>query len=254
VPTPFYHLWVAEDLLQHPDLPDEILKRLGQQRSAFMLGSTAPDVQTISGQPRRVTHFFELPVLPTSPQPWQVMLATYPHLAQVGKLPEPQVAFLAGYLCHLRADWLWIKGIFTPAFGLGVNWLSFKQRLYLHNVLRAYLDQQILPALPPTTADYLSHTIPQDWLPFVKDRYLCQWRDWLAEQLCPGCEPQTVTVFAARHGLPVEDFHRLLDSEERLDEEIFTHLPRMRLDDYKKQMVDANVRLLKSYLTGQAID
>lgn len=254
MPTPFYHLWVAEELLQHPDLPAEIHELLGQQRAAFMLGNTAPDVQTISGQLRVATHFFDLPILPDSPHAWQLMLASYPRLAQADRLPAPQAAFLVGYLCHLQADWLWITDIFTPIFGPGVNWLTFKQRLYLHNVLRAYLDRQILPDLLPATGDYLSHATPQDWLPFVEDRHLCQWRDWLAEQLCPGCEPQTVTVFAVRHGLPEEDFYLLLASEEKLEEEIFTHLPRRRLGDYRNRLVEANLYLLASYLTGQAVD
>jgi hypothetical protein len=253
VPTPFYHLWLTEDLLQHSDLPAEIHELLEQQRAAFLLGNTAPDVQTISGQPRLATHFFSLPILPGSPYAWQAMLASYPLLAQPDRLPAPQAAFLAGYLCHLQADWYWITDIFAPVFGSGAKWLAFKQRLYLHNVLRAHLDRHIFSDLTPATGDYLSHALPQDWLPFVEDRHLCQWRDWLAEQLCPGCEPQTVTVFAARHGLPEEDFNLLLASEERLEEEIFSHLPRGRLEDYRKRLVAANICLLTSYITGQNV-
>ncbi len=254
MPTPFYHLWVAEDLLLHPDLPAEFQERLGLQRSAFLLGSTAPDVQTISGQSRQATHFFTLPIFSHSKPAWEKMLDVHPELTQTDRLSDSRIAFLAGYLCHLQADWLWITNIFTPVFGPRSDWLTFKNRLYLHNVLRSYLDLELQPDLSPSLSDDLLNAIPQDWLPFVDDRHLCQWRDLLVGQLCSGCESQTVAVFATRQGLPVEDFYYMLDSEERMDEEVFVHLPRHRLNEYRDKVVEANVHLMLEKLVWPAGD
>ena len=151
VPTPFYHLSLADDLLQYPSMPEPIRQLLRTYRGEFLFGSTAPDVQVVTGQPREATHFFDLPIQPGDRTAWEVFLTTYPALADAARLPASQSAFLSGYLCHLQADWLWVKQLFTPVFGPHCAWGTFRQRLYYHNVLRAYLDLQILPGLPTGT-------------------------------------------------------------------------------------------------------
>lgn len=250
MPTPFYHIQVAEELLQHPDLPFPLRKWLQRQRPAFLFGNTAPDVQTISGQPRQATHFFDLPLRTNDPRPWERLLAEYPQLSEPLRLPPVQAAFLAGYLCHLLADWLWIDRIFAPVFGPDSTWLSFGPRLFLHNVLRVYLDQQILAVIPNGTGSVLSWVVPHDWLPFVLDRHLIAWRDLLAAQLRPGAQIQTVEVFATRQGIAPEHFYNLLASEERLEEEIFSRLPRQNLEEYRLGLISESASLLQAYLAG----
>ena len=215
-----------------------------------MLGNTAPDVQTISGQERQVTHFFDLPILSGMQTAWHRMLALYPYLARPAGLSPAHAAFLAGYLCHLQADWLWVVEIFSPVFGPACSWDTFHKRLYLHNVLRAHLDQQILNTLDVSAGEYLSRVNPTGWLPFVEDGFLGQWRDWLAQQLHPGSKVQTVEVFAARQGVSPEEYYQLLNSEEKLDAEIFARLPRQNLDTYRSRLVKENLRLLQTYLNG----
>ena len=120
------------------------------------------------------------------------MLELHPHLALPYRLPASQVAFLAGYLCHLQADWLWIKEIYAPVFGPGRSWGTFHHRLYLHNVLRSYLDRKILLELLPDTQACLADVQPKDWLPFATDDALRTWRNLLSPQLLPGAPVQTV--------------------------------------------------------------
>lgn len=248
MPTPFYHLSVAEDLLKRPDLPAGIRSSLEAERGAFLFGNTAPDVQVISRQPRQDTHFFDLPLRSAARPPWQQILKAYPSLAEVRQMPPAQVAFLAGYLCHLQADWLWVKDIFVPVFGLRSPWGTFPQRLYLHNVLRAYVDRQILPGLTNGTCTSLAEATPRGWLPFVEDEHLRQWRDSLVGQLRPQASIQTVEVFAARQGIPPVEFYRLLDSEEEMERQVFARIPRRSLDEYRRILIDENVELLKAYL------
>jgi hypothetical protein len=248
VPTPFYHLSVAEDLLQRPDLPSGVREFLNHHRPEFLFGNTAPDVQTISGQPRPVTHFFDLPILPGASTAWEAILAAHPLLAEPGLLNEGQAAFLAGYLCHLQADWIWVLDIFVPVFGPWSTWQTLKQRLYLHNVLRAYLDRQILDGLQSQIDGELEAVRPFHWLPFVEDSHLVEWRTLLARQLHPGAVTQTVEVFAARQGIDPQKFYRLLESEDRLEREIFSKLPRQELDLYRQRLIEENVRLLSQYL------
>lgn len=250
MPTPFYHLAVAETLLHHPGLPGNVRTLLTDQRGAFLFGNTAPDVQVVSGQERQATHFFTVPIQPGSPPPWSKLLSTHPALAHPAALPAAQGAFLAGYLCHLQADWSWILSIFSPVFGPDCSWGTFPERLYLHNVLRSYLDMQVLAELPPSTARRLKQISPNGWLPFVEDQYLLEWRDYLAQQLEPGAAARTVEVFAARQGISPEEFYQLLESEQRMDQQVFSRLPRRSLKVYRRQLIELNLKTLEAFFGG----
>ena len=250
MPTPFYHLSLAEEILAETSaLPEPTHALLAEHRADFLLGNTAPDVQVISGQPRKATHFFTLPLRLNEQVPWVQMLAVHPVLACFRQLPEAQAAFIAGYLCHLQADYDWVRDIFVPVFGQKSGWESFSRRLYLHNVLRAYLDREILPGLADGTCSHLSTAAPDGWLPFVRDSELYQWRDFLTDQLKPGAQVQTVEVFAARQGISPDEYYSLLNSHERMDQEVFSHLPRQQLGAYHQHILEENLSLLASYLS-----
>jgi hypothetical protein len=224
MPTPFYHLSLAEDLLKYPALREEVRHFLLDSICIFLFGNTAPDVQVVSGQPRLATHFFDLPIQENAALAWELMTSEYPSLAQAERLSKQQAAFVAGYLCHLQADWMWVKDIFSPVFGPRCSWGSFSERLYLHNVLRAYLDVRILPELRSGMDSCLQQAEPNGWLPFVDDRHLIEWRNKLFPQLQPGAATQTVEVFSTRGGISAPEFSALLESEERMQQEVFGHL------------------------------
>ena len=194
MPTPFTHLAVAAELAASGALPPEVAGAW----PAFLLGNIAPDVQVLSGQPREATHFFPVP-LNSAPPAEEVLFAQHPGLARLGALPPAQAVFVAGYLAHLVFDQLWVRMIFEPVFGPEQTWgEGFKERLYLHNVLRAHWDAQDLARLTPATAADLAAAAPREWLPFVADADLAGWRDLVAEQLAESGTSRTVEVFAAR--------------------------------------------------------
>jgi hypothetical protein len=248
VPTPFYHLSIAQDLIAHPELSPAVRSLLREQVGPFLLGNTAPDVQVISGQSRWATHFFSIPIKSGAQVPWDRLLGEYPGLIHSIDSQPAKAAFIAGYLCHLQADWLWVLDIFLPVFGPYQSWEDFSTRLYLHNVLRSYLDQVVVQSLSSGVIIDLQPTQTSRWLPFVKDVHLNQWRDYLVYQLQPGRQVQTVEVFAARHGIDAREFYKLTQSEARMEEQVFSRLPRQQLGDYRRQLVAQNVNLLQDYL------
>ena len=79
MPTPFTHLAAAKEFLELPGLSPEVRQSLQAELPAFLLGNIAPDVQTISGQPREATHFFPVP-LGRAPPAGERLLAEYPAL------------------------------------------------------------------------------------------------------------------------------------------------------------------------------
>lgn len=248
VPTPFYHLNVASEVLNHTSLQKSSRDLLRRHYGPFLFGNTAPDVQTISGQARIETHFFDLPLKRNAAPPWKVLFTRHPQLSVAENLVPAQAAFLAGYLCHLQADWMWVLDIFVPIFGLRGSWGSFPERLYLHNVLRAYLDNQILPSLRNGVATNLIGTKPGDWLPFVTMESLVNWHAFLADQLQPGADIKTIDVFAARQGIKPEVYSQLISSEARMEREVFIHMPRENLERYRDSVILENTKLMNKFL------
>jgi len=248
VPTPFYHLWIAQDLLEHPALSWEMRRFLLQNRPAFLFGHAAPDVQVVSGQSRQETHFFTTPLRAGQPEAVDAMLGTYNQLDFSYQMPADQAAFLVGYLCHLQADWLWVRQVFDPIFGAKASWGRIADRLYIHNVLRAYQDRRVLDHIQQDVGACLELAVPHRWLPFVEDRFLAQWRDYLYPQLKPDAVVQTVEVFSARQGIPAEDYYNLLDSQERMQAEVFIHLSPQQMEAYRSQLLLESVQLIRRYL------
>jgi len=248
VPTPFYHLDLAEKLLSHGALDPTLRERLRGSQSAFLLGNTAPDYVTLAGLPRETSHFFDVPIHRSQPA-HRRLLEFFPELSAPIRLPDDQAAFLAGYLAHLWLDQAWIIGVFEPIFGPDVHRDSFQQRLLDHNLLRAHLDRGARRHLPDGLAKDLADAEPNDWLPFADNRALANWRDHLAEQLLPGGHSLTVEVFAHRHGISPADFTQQLDSLPVMSEAVFKYLPSELLSKLQEMWLDRSIELVNDYLS-----
>ena len=241
MPTPFTHLAVAAELLAAGDLPLAVTANL----PAFLLGNIAPDVQVLSGQTREATHFFPVP-LDGAPPAYRRRFERYPALVPLSALPAPQAAFVAGYLAHLVFDQRWVGDILEPFFGPNQTWETFKDRLYLHNVLRAHWDALDLARLSPATAVDLAAAQPAGWLPFVEDRYLVDWRDLVAGQLGATGASRTVEVFAERMRADPVAFAALLASPDELERRLFCHLAPGALDDYRAASLADSLEVIQT--------
>lgn len=253
MPTPFYHLSIALELQNNPAVKDDIRTALGQYSSDFLFGNTAPDVQSITDQPRQATHFFSIPALDKIPA-WQHMLTDYPDLSQFSRISPNQAVFLIGYICHLEADQKWIQDIFIPHFGPDADWKDFRERLYFHNVLRVYLDNQVLSELPEDIGDKVAKCLPNNWLPFSSQEDLLKWQTYLSDQLEPGAESKTAQVFAERHNLPATEFSEIMTSEEAMQENVFAYLPKNDVINYRRQLIEDNVELINQHIYSIEVD
>jgi hypothetical protein len=251
LPTPVEHLTIAERILKSPTLPEAMRFRLGHDntvRGAFFFGHIAPDVQVVSLQPREVTHFFALP--PTNRRPaYTEMLAAHPRLAQPSSLPPAQAAFLTGYLSHLLLDEYWVRDIFFPIFGPQQTWGERRERLLLHNVLRAWLDRRNLPYVRDHIENFLRQAEPKDWLPFATDADLSRWRDLVADQFEPGAEIRTIEIFANRARIPDTEFLALLEPGV-MEERIFSQIALTELDRFYERALVYTLDLTVRYLDG----
>ncbi|HLF00960.1 MAG TPA: zinc dependent phospholipase C family protein [Anaerolineales bacterium] len=245
MPTPFYHLNLICDLCEMSGFP----RLLRDEWPAFCFGNIAPDAQTLTQQARAATHFFEVPMRDLTPA-WREMFRQYPALARPAQMPPAQAAFLAGYLCHLGLDQLWIARIFEPVFGPEAGWETFSQRLFLHNTLRIHLDRLDVPKLRAGMGHTLQQAAPSGWLPFLADDDLRRWRDFVADQLIDGAISQTVEVFAARMSLAPTEFESLLQSPTAMQAQIFDRLPLEQLAVFREQGLADSRAVLAEYLTA----
>jgi hypothetical protein len=228
MPTPFTHLLIARQMLDSPDLP----AALRQEAPAFCLGNVAPDVQNITGEDRASTHFFTVPL--GGQEAVAAMLSDYPTLARRAQLAAPRAAFIAGYLAHLELDEFWIAEVFEPYFGGALAWGTFRERLYLHNALRALWDQEDLARLPASTADCLRAAAPDRWLPFGSDAALREWRDFLAAQI-EQRQTSVVEVFAQRMRANADEFAALVSSPEEMRERVLRRVPPEVLERFRER-------------------
>jgi hypothetical protein len=249
MPTPIQHLVIAQDIVADSALPPAARELLAAQRGAFLFGAIAPDVQSVSGQPREATHFFTMP--PTDSRPaHQAMLAAHPSLSRAAKLVPAQAAFIAGYIQHLTLDELWIAQVFGPYFGPRAEWGTFHERLLIHNVLRTWLDRRDGARLEGDAGDALAQAEPREWLPFVSDGHLRAWRDEIAAQLKPGAPIHTVKVFAARLNVSPAEFRDMLDSPDEMERRVFAHLAPGCIAHFYSDAFAESIHRIEAYLGG----
>jgi hypothetical protein len=142
-----------------------------------------------------------------------------------------------------------VAEIFEPVFGPDQPWGSFRERLYLHNVLRAHWDAADLARLAPATAEQLGASRPAGWLPFVRDQHLQAWRDLVAGQLRPGAA-RTVEVFAERMNTDPRVLAELLASPDELQRRVLVHLAPGALTRYRATAVGSAAQVLGAYWRG----
>ena len=60
-------------------------------------------------------------------------------------------------------------------------------------------------------------------------------------------------VFASRSGVSTEAFSDILNSESRLEKEVFSIVPPEVLVEYRQELILENIKLLKTYLNFVAV-
>jgi hypothetical protein len=215
MPTPFQHLVYAREVLDNALLSEKIRQQMHSHMSAYLLGNTAVDVQSITGQPRFETHFYHVHGV-TAARASDTLLATHPHLADPERLHPAHAAFVSGYLVHLAWDECWLRDVFRPFYMESALWPDRLTRNIHHNALRVLVDRQAEAVLRawPDVVPLLRSAQPDHWLPFVDNEALCQWRDWLVTQLADPAAVQTAQVFAERMGVSLQHLEAVIHAVE----------------------------------------
>ncbi len=218
MPTPFSHLLITQRLLHDSQVTPRTQALIHDHEAAFLLGGIVADAK-VPGKSRAHTHFYHY-TLPMPDHPWLEMMRQYPTLGDVDS-PARQ-AFLAGYVAHLAADEYWSRHMLGPHFA-GGNWGDDKRdRFFSLHLLLIHMDERDEAKLTPHTVETLREATPNDWLPFMPDSVICEWRDFIADQI--DGDSQTIDIFAGRIGASPQRLAQLAHTEMMLHERLWQHI------------------------------
>lgn len=215
---------------------------LNAERPAFLLGSVAADAHP-QGSKREDTHFYAYDK-PMPESPWHVMLRRYPSLQPAHSLAHR--AFMAGYVAHLAMDEIWTMHMLGPYFVQG-DWATGKFRFLMLHALLITMDERDLDSLEPWQYPALAAAQPDDWLPFIPDAALADWRDFIAAQIRPGGESQTLQVFGARINKTPDELRQVLASPDQMHL-LWQNVTPQILADIEAQMYDHAREQMRLYL------
>ena len=135
-------------------------------------------------------------------------------------------------------------------FGKGVDWGEFRERLFLHNVLRTFLDQRDYDRLPSDIDQKFTLNLSTtQWVPFVDNKDLYRWYKFLLEQLTDGLSSRTIEVFAARMGVEPKDFEEILLDDALMEKKIFSRMSQISLDEFRQRALDNIIVMLNDYFS-----
>ena len=223
MPTPFMHLAFAQRVSVDEMLPSVARELITEEWGAFLLGNIAPDARVSSGIHRADTHFFEYePVIAIPPA--TVMLTRFPELARASVNSEARAVFVAGYAAHLAMDEIWCIELLFPHFMR--PWDDQFSSFRMLHMLLGYLDERDYQSLPMAVQHAaLSVATPDDWLPFIPDSALIEWRNLIAGQMPPAGISQTLEILSQRIRSSADDMRSFITDPEKMALHLWRNVP-----------------------------
>jgi len=172
------------NLPMHIHLANTVAEQLGRgyvfdHKGAYYLGSTAPDIRAMTRWPREQTHFAPLSVEQVGTGT-KTMFSLHPELRE--DMSPASQAFLAGYVCHLAADEVWITSVFRRHFDTAEDSRLTNDQVEANiwdRAMQLDMDRQALPQLSgcANPENWLSCSDHDVSMPFFEDGLLTEWKD-----------------------------------------------------------------------------
>jgi hypothetical protein len=232
MPTPFTHLEIASRLLCDPLIPEGMRKAFHTYEPTFLLGSICADAK-VPRKDREWTHFYVY-TRAIEEHPWRLMTKKYPSLME--PLDEEHRVFVAAYVAHLATDEYWSIHMLKPHFGDAEWGNNIRWRFFVLNLLMIYLDERDLRTLTSDQAQVMKRCKPRDWLPFIPDNVLMEWRDFVGNQI-PDAS-LTLEVLSERVDKTVEELRFLVDSPAKMTAYLWKNVSPEALAEIEKGMYD----------------
>ncbi|HYM16901.1 MAG TPA: hypothetical protein VEZ14_15235 [Dehalococcoidia bacterium] len=188
------HLTIARDLaidLRSPVVDD--------QRGAYYLGATTPDIRALTRWDRERTHFFRLDEFGDQSGVHR-LFEQQPALRDAAALDAPTAAFMAGYISHLVLDEDYICEIYRPLFGersplAGDAMADVMDKTLQWDIERADCEDAVKTA---EIRAALAEAAVALNVEFIARETLAQWRDISAQTLAAQPSVDRLVRFLAR--------------------------------------------------------
>ncbi|MBZ0310662.1 MAG: hypothetical protein K8I82_31680, partial [Anaerolineae bacterium] len=94
----------------------------------------------------------------------------------------------------------------------------------------------------------LDTAAPENWIAVIPDVSLVEWRNLIARQICLECHSQTVAVLGRRIDIGEAGLRDILESDHRMQDELWQYVPRSAISEVEIQMYDAMKLWVEKYM------
>ena len=244
------HIYLANQVAEQLDR-SYVYDHLG----SYFLGSTTPDIRAMTKWPREQTHFAPLSVEEVGTGT-RTMFRLHPELSQD---PSPATrAFLAGYVCHLAADEVWITSVFRPHFDTTLEDSRVTDDEVEANIwdraLQLDMDRQTLPSLNGETQpqEVLACSDQDVSMPFLEEGLITEWKE--SVQRFMGWEFTWDRLKRALNRLYRDDedvqrnVERFLEGMPRSLERVYELVPEAEVTAYQQRAMAATIEQVREFV------
>jgi hypothetical protein len=132
-----------------------------------------------------------------------------------------------------------------PHFASG-NWGEDKHdRFFSLHLMLIHMDERDEARLTEHAVSTMRQATPDNWLPFMPDAVICEWRDFIADQI--EGESETIDIFAGRIGAKPQQLARLAHTEQLIHDRLWQHVSKDVLHRLEAAMYDFSRSQLHIY-------
>jgi hypothetical protein len=243
------HLGFAEEAiarLRHPVVDDN--------RGAYYLGSTAPDIRFFIGATREETHFLSLEA-EEGASGAQPMLEAHPQLRRNSTVNGSTRAFVAGYLSHLVTDEAWIYRVYRPFFGEASSLSGNRMANLYDRVLQFELDRRERDNTSGIAEirEELAGSTNRLEVGFLDRPSLDRWREFVTAATTRKFNWDDFRRFAERYlswmrQIAPGEVDSFFESFDANLEHVMGIVPGERLLEFREQSIAASVEAAREYL------
>ena len=247
------------NLPMHIHLANAVAEQLDRgyvfdHKGAYYLGSTAPDIRAMTRWPREQTHFAPLSVEEVGTGT-KTMFRMHPELQE--NLSPASQAFLAGYVCHLAADEVWITSVFRRHFDTAEDSRLTDNQVEANiwdRAMQLNMDRQALPQISGCAhpENWLSCSDHDVSMPFFEDGLLADWKDRVGR--FPVWEFTWDRLKGALNRLYRDDAEVQMNVERFLAgmpvnmERLYKKVPEADVATYQERALSATIALVREFV------
>ena len=226
---------------------------INEHLGSFLLGSTSPDIRSMTKWKRDQTHFAPLTINRVGTGV-EGLFRTHPKLADSSKVNYATRVFLAGYFSHMVADETWILEIYLPCFD-NHHYSNQVQGNIWDRALQLDMDRAAgeEPAYMEQVHTALERSESGVEVGFISPETLSQWRERVIDFTSRDFSWERLRFMARRmYGddpTAVDMVDEFIQDMPGSLERVYRDIPLERIEAFRDKAIGESVRLIKEYMS-----